>query len=244
MNIAIFGATSAIAQAVSKIYAGRSSSFVLFARDETKLADIKADLLARGASQVECQAADLADLAILPKLVKQAFSIFATLDLAFIAHGTLPDQNSCQLDFAETHKAINLNFLSPVAICTELAKQFEQQKSGTIAVISSVAGDRGRQSNYVYGSAKGALSIFLQGLRNRLSKDQVSVLTVKPGFVDTPMTAHLKKGPLFVGPDQIASGLVKAIDSKKNEVYIPGFWYLIMLAIKSIPECIFKKMKL
>ena len=120
----------------------------------------------------------------------------------------------------------------------------EERKYGCIAVISSVAGDRGRQSNYIYGTAKGALTLFLQGLRNRLARSNVQVLTLKPGFVDTPMTAHLKKGLLFVSPETIAKGILRSIQKKKNEVYLPWFWYFIMKIIKTIPEFIFKRMKL
>jgi short-subunit dehydrogenase len=111
-------------------------------------------------------------------------------------------------------------------------------------VISSVAGDRGRQSNYIYGSAKGALNIYLQGLRNRLHKANVQVLTIKPGFVDTPMTHEFKKGLLWVKPQTIAKDIVKGITHRRHEIYTPGFWRFIMLIIKLIPECLFKRLKL
>ncbi|QDF06843.1 SDR family NAD(P)-dependent oxidoreductase [Myxococcus xanthus] len=120
----------------------------------------------------------------------------------------------------------------------------EAQKAGTLVVISSVAGDRGRQSNYVYGASKGALNVFLQGLRNRMAKSKVAVVTVKPGFVDTPMTAHLPKNKLFASPEKVARGLLSAADARKNEVYVPGIWALIMLIIRTIPETLFKRMKL
>jgi short-subunit dehydrogenase len=125
-----------------------------------------------------------------------------------------------------------------------LANLMEAQGSGTIAVISSVAGDRGRQSNYVYGAAKGMVTRFLQGLRNRLAKRGVQVLTIKPGFVDTPMTAAFKKGALWAQPDAVARGIVAAVDAGKDEVYLPGFWRLIMAIIRHIPEPIFKRLSL
>ncbi len=134
--------------------------------------------------------------------------------------------------------------MSVISLLTHLGNRFEAQRHGAIAVISSVAGDRGRLSNYVYGTAKGAVSIFMQGLRNRLYKSGVNVLTIKPGFVDTPMTAQLPKGALWAQPDHIAAGIIKAIDSGKTVVYLPGFWRLIMLIIKSIPESVFRRLSL
>ncbi|MDQ3267568.1 MAG: SDR family NAD(P)-dependent oxidoreductase, partial [Pseudomonadota bacterium] len=136
------------------------------------------------------------------------------------------------------------NFLSVVSLLTLLANRFEEQGHGCLAVISSVAGDRGRQSNYFYGSAKGGLSVFLQGLRNRLASRGVQVLTIKPGFVDTPMTTGFKKGALWVGPNVIAAGIHRAIRRHSNEVYLPWFWWGIMTIIKAIPERIFKHLKL
>jgi short-subunit dehydrogenase len=125
-----------------------------------------------------------------------------------------------------------------------LANRFEAQKHGSIAVITSVAGDRGRQSNYVYGTAKGAVTIFLQGLRNRLHKSGVQVLTIKPGFVDTPMTAGIKKGPLWASPDTIASAIVRSMETRRDVVYTPWFWLEIMAMVRMIPEKIFKSMRL
>jgi short-subunit dehydrogenase len=120
----------------------------------------------------------------------------------------------------------------------------EPRGTGTLAAISSVAGDRGRQSNYVYGTAKGAVSLFLQGLRNRLSKSGVRVLTIKPGFVDTPMTADFPKGALRAKPEQIARGIERAVEKGRDIIYLPSFWRLIMLVIRAIPEGIFKRLSL
>jgi short-subunit dehydrogenase len=156
----------------------------------------------------------------------------------------LGDQKACEQDFSLAEKEIRTNFLSCVSLLTLISNEMEKEKAGTIAVISSVAGDRGRQSNYIYGSAKGALNLFLQGLRNRMYPLGVRVLTIKPGFVDTPMTAAFKKNILFAKPDQIARGIVKAIDRKKDVVYLPFFWWGIMAIIKAIPEWIFKRLKL
>jgi short-subunit dehydrogenase len=115
-------------------------------------------------------------------------------------------------------------------------------RQGTLAVISSVAGDRGRRSNYVYGASKGALSIFLDGVRSRLDRAGVQVLTIKPGFVATPMTSHLEQGPLFAQPAQVAKGIVKAVERRRDVVYLPAFWAVIMLVIRLVPRPLFKKL--
>jgi short-subunit dehydrogenase len=139
---------------------------------------------------------------------------------------------------------LQTNGTSVIALLTLLANRFEAQGHGTLAVIGSVAGDRGRQSNYVYGTAKGMLAIFLQGLRNRLHRRGVNVLTIKPGFVDTPMTAGFEKGPLWASPEQVASRIIVAIDKGWDVVYAPAFWRLIMLVITTIPERVFKRLSL
>jgi short-subunit dehydrogenase len=164
--------------------------------------------------------------------------------VALIAHGTLPDQKACEASVELLQQEIDNNGLSVVALCTRLANLMEPRGQGTIAVISSVAGDRGRQSNYVYGAAKGMVTRFLQGLRNRLARKGVQVLTIKPGFVDTPMTAAFPKGLLWAKPESVAQGIVAAVDRKKDVVYLPGFWCLIMMIIRHIPEFIFKKLSL
>mgnify|MGYP000704499895 CR=1 FL=1 len=134
--------------------------------------------------------------------------------------------------------------MSTISLLTHIANKFEEQGKGTISVISSVAGDRGRQSNYIYGTAKGALNIFMQGLRNRLHRAGVQVLTIKPGFVDTPMTADLSKGILWVQPEKIADDIYQAIKKNKNEIYTPWFWRPVMMIIKSMPGFVFNRLKL
>jgi short-subunit dehydrogenase len=134
--------------------------------------------------------------------------------------------------------------MTPVSWLTRIADRFEKQGHGTIVAIGSVAGDRGRQSNYVYGTSKGGLGIFLEGLRNRLHDRGVQVLTVKPGFVDTPMTGHVKKSPLFASAGRVARGIHSAILNRRNVVYLPGFWRVVMTGIRAVPESIFKRLKL
>jgi short-subunit dehydrogenase len=243
-KVLILGATSAIAQATVRLLAARGAALYLVGRNAENLAAVAQDAATRGASKVESQALDLNDTDAHEALVERAEQALGGLDGALLAHGVLGDQAACERSYAETEKVLRTNFLSAVSLLTVLANRFEARKAGTLVVISSVAGDRGRQSNYVYGASKGALNVFLQGLRNRLARSGVAVVTVKPGFVDTPMTAHLQKNALFATPEQVARGLVRAADRGANEVYLPGFWALIMLLIRGIPEGMFKRMKL
>ncbi len=243
-KILIIGATSAIAQEVAKIYAAEQCLLYLVGRNEDNLHIVADDLRARGAQAVDVLARDLSNPATHGDLIGKAQAFLQGIDVVLIAYGSLPDEPACEADVEQMLAELNTNFVSVLALLTQLANELEKQGSGTLAVISSVAGDRGRQSNYIYGAAKGGLSIFLQGLRNRLASKGVHVLTIKPGFVDTPMTAEFKKGLLWVSAETIAQGIVKAIDKKRDVAYLPWFWWAIMLIIKSIPERIFKKMKL
>lgn len=243
-KVLVLGATSAIAQATVRLLAARGASLYLVGRNAENLDAVAKDAATRGAAKVESKAVDLNDFAVHEALVDEAFQALGGLDGVVLAHGVLGDQAEAQRSWTATEAVLRTNFLSAASLLTVLANRFEAQKSGTLVVISSVAGDRGRQSNYVYGTSKGALTVFLQGLRNRLAKSNVAVVTVKPGFVDTPMTAHLPKNKLFASPEKVARGLLSAADSRKNEVYVPGIWALIMLIIKSIPESVFKKLKL
>lgn len=244
MKIAIFGAASAMAVETARRLAGKDAEFFLVARSDDRLSAIKADLETRGAKVVGMARADLADCAIHERLVSDCAQSLGKMDLALLAWGSLPDQDACQNSAELARREIENNFLSMVSLLTGLANVMEQAGHGTLAVISSVAGDRGRQSNYVYGCAKGGLTIFLQGLRNRLYKAGVKVLTIKPGFVDTPMTADFRKGALFVKPEVVAEGICRAIAKGRDVAYLPWFWLPIMLIIRHIPEFIFKRLKL
>ncbi len=161
-----------------------------------------------------------------------------------IAHGTLPDQLACEQSVDVAVAEFNTNATSTISLMTLAANKLEAQHAGALAVISSVAGDRGRQSNYLYGAAKAAVSTFSSGLRQRLAKVGVAVVTIKPGFVDTPMTKDFRKGALWAKPEAVAAGIVHAIDRRSSVVYLPWFWSLIMLIIRHIPEPIFKRIKL
>lgn len=243
-NVLIIGATSAMAEQCARLWARRGDTLFLVGRNKERLSVISADLKVRGAEQVYEQTADLNAIDQLTTLIENVYSILKNIDTVLIAHGTLSDQEACQKSIKITLDEIQTNALSTIALLTLLANHFEQQGQGTIAVISSVAGDRGRASNYVYGSAKAMVTAFTSGLRQRLATVGVNVLTIKPGFVDTPMTASFKKGLLWAQPDTVAQQIVKAIDQKKAVVYVPGFWRWIMLIIQHIPNIIFNRIKL
>ncbi|MFJ3052111.1 SDR family oxidoreductase [Pseudomonas nitroreducens] len=244
-NILIIGANSAIAAACARIWATEPVSFFLVARNVEKLDQVAADLRARGASQVQTHALDLNDLAAHENMLANAFSHLARVDVCLIAHGTLPDQAACEQDVDVALHEFTSNGLSVIALLIRLASRMEQQRTGSIAVISSVAGDRGRPSNYLYGTAKAAVTIFCEGLRARLFKVGVHVLTIKPGFVDTPMTQGLPlPKALVANPERVASEIVHAVEKKKNSIYTPAFWALIMLIIRSIPTPVFKRLSL
>lgn len=244
MKLLIVGAGSAIAQETAKCFAKDGAELFLVARDAEKLETIRQDLEVRGAKRITTYTADLDDESRHPDLIRAAVETLGGVDAVLIAHGTLPDQKAVQDDVEKVMAAFNTNALSYLSLLTLLAPRFEAQRHGCIAVITSVAGDRGRGSNYVYGAAKGAVNVFLSGLRARLSKSGVAVVTVKPGFVDTPMTAHLKKNPLYAKPETVGKRIYTAMLKGQNVVYTPGFWWAIMWIIKHIPESIFKKLPL
>lgn len=241
-RILALGATSAIAEATLRLFAARGASFYLVARNPDKLAAVAADLKTRGASAVATHVLDLDDTGAHPAMLEAAAENLGTIEMALLAHGVLGDQQRAEKSYLAAEAILGTNFLAPVSLLTWLANYFEASHQGTLAVISSVAGDRGRKSNYVYGASKGALSIFLDGLRSRIDRADVHVLTIKPGFVATPMTAHLPQGPLFAQPSKVAAGIFSAIENRKDVVYVPAFWAVIMLIIRMIPRRIFKKL--
>jgi short-subunit dehydrogenase len=240
----IVGATSAIAQETSKLLAGDGDHLYLVGRDEAKLRGVAGDLRVRSGMDIEYLSVDLDDLERHEEIVERAAESLGGLDTVIVAHGVLGDQQACEREFVEAERVFRTNFLSAASLLTLVGKRFAAERGGTIVGISSVAGDRGRQSNYVYGASKGALSLFLQGLRNRLHAHGVTVITVKPGFVDTPMTAHLERGLLFADPAVVARGIYRAIHRGKSVVYLPWFWRPIMLVVRSIPEFVFKRLTL
>jgi decaprenylphospho-beta-D-erythro-pentofuranosid-2-ulose 2-reductase len=241
-RVLIVGATSAIAMATARLLAERGDQLVLAGRSLQRMQTLSQDLQARGAAEIEICVFDAQTDKDYQSFAKQAWG--EGLDMLLIAHGSLPEQTSVQDDPQAIGREMQVNAVSVMALLAAFAGRFEARGKGSIVVISSVAGDRGRQSNYVYGAAKSAVSTYMQGLRNRLARHGITVVTVKPGFVDTPMTAGFKKGLLWAQPDTIARGIVSAAEKGGGDVYLPWFWRYIMLLIRCIPERLFKRLSL
>ena len=244
-RILVIGATSAIATACCRLWAEQGHEFFLVARNAAKLQQTAQDLEARGAKSVNSFTMDVLDTPQHALMLQQCISTHRQIDIALVAHGTLPDQAACEQDAELALQEFSINGSSVISLLSLLAEQFTLQRCGSLAVISSVAGDRGRPSNYLYGSAKAAVSAFCEGLHARLFKIGVHVITIKPGFVDTPMTQGLTLPKvLVVPPEYVAKQIVSAINNKKAVLYTPRFWALIMLIIRSIPNFIFKRLNL
>jgi short-subunit dehydrogenase len=244
-RVLIVGATSAIGEAVARRYAAEGDArLYLVARNSAHLASIADDLRIRGAREVETGHFLADDFASHARLVDDAWSVLGGIDVALIAHGSLPDQKACEAAFETARRELEVNALSAISLLTPLANRMADAGCGTIAVLSSVAGDRGRQSNYLYGCAKGCLNVFLQGLRHRLARFGINVLCIKPGFVDTPMTAEFEKGPLWASPEQVARDITRAIARGSGTLYTPWFWRWIMLAIRLLPPPLFHRTRL
>lgn len=244
LKIMVLGATSVIAHETTKLFARDGAQLFLVARSEDKLNAVADDLKARGAKSVDIHMMDMNAFDQHQAMLDGAVAAMDGLDAVLVAHGTLGDQAEAEASVDYMIDQINTNFLSTAAFLTLLANYFEAQKRGSIAVISSVAGDRGRGSLYVYGTAMAAKTTFLQGLRNRLSKSNVHVLTVKPGRVNTPMTAHMKSSPLMAEPDKVGQQIYQAMKRRQDILYTPPFWAVVMMIIRNIPERIFKRLGL
>jgi decaprenylphospho-beta-D-erythro-pentofuranosid-2-ulose 2-reductase len=240
----IFGATSAIAEAWARLRAHAGDRLTLVGRDRVRLDEIAADLRARGASGVEVIVADFARPAALPSLVARLLEEQGAPDVALAAQGVLPDPSLSEQDFATVEAALAVNFASVVAILNALAPAIAARGHGVLTALGSVAGDRGKRSNYIYGATKSALAVFLDGLRGRLEPCGCHVVTVKLGYVDSPMTAKLRKGPLWSTPARIARSLDHAIKIKRRIVYLPWFWRPLMAVIRMIPEPLFVRLGL
>ncbi len=243
-KILVLGATSGIAEATCRLWAAEGSALFLVGRSAEKLAAVAADLKTRGASYVDTAVADLDDTSKHPALLAHAINSLTGMDIAYLAHGVLGDQARAEQDFATAESILHTNFVSVVSLLTWLANFCVQRHSGVLAVISSVAGDRGRKSNYLYGASKAGLSAFLGGLRNRVDREGVTVLNIKPGPVRTAMTTHMPGSEKFADVNKVAASIVKAVDSRADTLYVPFQWQPIMFVIRHIPESVFKKLNL
>jgi short-subunit dehydrogenase len=246
-NVLILGTTSGIGRALCHTMARRGCRLVLAARNAEELGRIARDLEIRYGEKVFAEPFEATDFDAHPQFVDRCLRHFDDgLTGVVLCHGHLPDQRKTESAFHDARRTFEINFLSAVSVLDRMAEYLERRKRGYIAAISSVAADRGRQSNYTYGAAKAALTTYLQGLRNRLYPSGVHVLTIKPGFVDTPMTHGLVNldSPLVATPERVAADIDRAIRKRKNVVYTPWFWRAIMAVIRAVPECIFKRLRL
>ena len=241
-HLLIIGANSDIAQATSKHYAKHGYSLSLAARRISQLEGFAQDLKIKHNCEIRLIELDILDHNQRQHLIKSLKKIPSAV---LFAAGYLGDQQNAQNNELEAKKIFDSNFVGATALLDHFANEFEKNRAGVIMAISSVAGDRGRKSNYFYGAAKAALSTYLSGLRNRLYNSNVSVIDIKPGFVATKMTAHLElPNKLTTTPEHVAACIFNAHTKKKNVLYVAGIWQLIMLIIKFIPETIFKRLSL
>ena len=243
-RILVLGATSGIAESCVRLWATRGDSVFLIGRSADRVAAVAADARTRGAAFVGSAVANLDDTAAHPELLAQAINALGGLDIAFVALGVLGEQPRAEKSFADAGQIIHTNFVAPVSLLTWLANYMAQRHAGTLAVLSSVAGERGRKSNYVYGSSKAGLTAFVDGLRNRIDREGVHVMTIKPGPVKTAMTEGMPGSQKFADVEKVGGVLVRAVDLGTDVVYVPGIWAVIMAVIRIIPERIFKKMNL
>jgi decaprenylphospho-beta-D-erythro-pentofuranosid-2-ulose 2-reductase len=243
-RILVLGATSGIAEACVRLWANRGDHLFLVARNAGRLSAVAADARTRGAAFVDTAVADLDRTEHHADLLAHTINSLGGLDVAYVALGVLGEQQKAQRNFHDAAQIIHTNFTAPVSLLTWLSNYCSQRHAGTIAVLSSVAGERGRKSNYVYGSSKAGLTAFVDGLRNRIDREGVRVMTIKPGPVKTSMTEGMKGQERFADVNKVATTIVKAIDRGDDVVYVPGQWRLIMAVIRAIPEHVFKKLNL
>jgi len=242
-KVIILGATSRIALEVERLMACRACELLLVARSPQRLAEIRADLLVRGAREVLTYSADLASIEQHAGIFAYARRAFPTFDTVLLAYGSMHNQRDSEASVDILLEELQVDFVSAAAILTLFASDLERRRTGCLAAITSVAGDRGRRSNYVYGSAKGGLSLFLQGLRSRLHPADVRVITIKPGPVQSPMTDRIPNAARFADPEQVGHDIVRTVERRSPDVlYTPGVWRYIMTAVQLIPETIFKRL--
>ncbi len=244
-NILIFGANSDIMQEFARINAlEESNNFFLIGRDIERIKILKDDLIVRGAKSVDFLSADLSEIKNIENIMSEVSKKFSIIDVCIIAQGSLTNQIKAENDIDYFFYEARLNSLSYMCITLELIKVFGVDKIKNIVFITSVAGDRIRQSNYIYGTFKSSLSSFLSGLRHKYYNKEINFIEIKPGFTKTKMTKEFKKNLLWSEPSVIANDIKKAILHNKKVVYSPFWWKFIMLIIKLLPTFIFNKLKI
>lgn len=244
-RILILGATSAIAQAYARRRAASGAAFILLGRRQEHVDAIAADLVASGAPSAETMAIDLAALDSIGDSARTLWSRFGDISEIVIAYGILGEQRESEHDLVAARRVLDVNFTSVALWILALLKERPAEAPLTVVTIGSVAGDRGRASNFIYGAAKGGLEKFLEGLAQEYANSPVRILTIKPGFVDTPMTAAIeKKGPLWASPDQVAADIQRAVVRGRRVIYTPWFWWPIMTIIRNLPWFVFKRLKI
>jgi len=239
----ILGATSSMARALARELAGRGADLLLCGRNQNELKALTTDAELRGSRLAKALHFDARDASTFAPIVARAAKVDGVVNVAVFC-GSMPPQSEVEADPAKLQGVITDSYTGPAEILLMLAPLMEERGAGTIIGVGSVAGDRGRLSNYVYGSAKAGFHTFLAGLRNRMARKGVHVMTVKPGFVDTGMTWGVPGMFLVAQPEQVAEALLKGAKKKRNVLYVPFFWWGIMTIIKSVPEFIFKKLKI
>jgi len=243
-RVLIFGASSAIVEATARHFATAGDALFLVGRSRAKLDSVADDLQVRGADRTEIAILDAGDVDGQKEVIAQALECLGGVDIAIIGYGILPDQASAEPHPELDRQTLEINAISTVCLMARLAMILERAGSGALAVISSVAGDRGRASNYLYGASKATIDHYAEGLRCRLSGSGVRVVTIKPGLVDTPMTADFAKGALWARPETVAKRIYAGLLSGPEVLYVPWFWRWIMLGLRMIPERIFKRLPL
>ncbi|MFQ5738644.1 MAG: SDR family oxidoreductase [Acidobacteriota bacterium] len=243
-RVLVLGATSSIAQAIASELAGQGARLFLAARDASRLPRLAADLRIRHQIPVDWGSVDALDFGAHPAFIRKSIERLGGIDGAVFAVGSLGDQPGESHDPQAARRLVDVNLTSSVSLLAPIADLLERQGSGFILGLSSVAGDRGRQSNYVYGAAKGGFSLYLQGLRNRLDRRGVNVFTLKLGFVDTAMTYGKEGLFLVASPRQVGRRARQILNRPSGVYYVPSFWRWIMLVIRLIPEALFKRLSL
>lgn len=235
-----------MAEHCARIWAqGKAVDLILIGRDTGRVERVAADLRVRSpGSGIEVVRSDF----LAPNAIRETVDAIVAqgnVDVVLIAHGSLPEQSACQERLELCREALEVNGVSPVLFAEAFATHMAKANRGTLALIGSVAGDRGRRSNYVYGAAKGMVTRYAQGLQHRFAGSAVKVVLIKPGPTDTPMTAHLKgKGPKMASVEEVAEAIVQSVERGQSVVYVPGKWRVIMMIIRHLPQFVFNKMNI